>query len=313
MRKDEDMLSHGHYEGNSYLDAASVAAALGGRRSGRGYLAPCPTHADVGPSLSIRDGDDGKVWLTCFAGCDRRDVWAAIKGAGIVASDVRAERVTPRRPPNNASARRIWDESRGILPSGPVYRYLSNRGIRLCQIPGTLRYHPSLARWEQDGDKWAIAGRHPAMVVRIDDPDGNFVTVHQTFLTHEGRKAGIQPAKRIKSTGIPLNGCAIRLFPVTDGLIIAEGVETALALHVMTGLPVWATISASLMKSLVLPASIQEVAIGVDLDLNGAGERAANELAWRLQQEGRRVKLMIPPGTASDKGIDWADVLGAQQ
>jgi hypothetical protein len=39
------------------------------KRSGKGWMAKCPAHDDQDPSLSIRDGEDGRVLLHCFAGC----------------------------------------------------------------------------------------------------------------------------------------------------------------------------------------------------------------------------------------------------
>ncbi len=42
------------------------------------WTACCPAHADKGPSLSIRETNDGAVLLHCFAGCEVRDVVAAM-------------------------------------------------------------------------------------------------------------------------------------------------------------------------------------------------------------------------------------------
>lgn len=42
------------------------------------HSACCPAHADNGPSLSIRETPDGAVLLHCFAGCEVRDVVAAM-------------------------------------------------------------------------------------------------------------------------------------------------------------------------------------------------------------------------------------------
>jgi len=39
------------------------------KRTGRGYVALCPAHADRSPSLSICEGEDGRILLHCFAGC----------------------------------------------------------------------------------------------------------------------------------------------------------------------------------------------------------------------------------------------------
>jgi hypothetical protein len=42
------------------------------------WLACCPAHEDRSPSLSIRESDDGRVLLHCFAGCNTEDVVAAL-------------------------------------------------------------------------------------------------------------------------------------------------------------------------------------------------------------------------------------------
>ena len=42
------------------------------------YLACCPAHDDKSPSLSIRETDDGRVLLHCFAGCDAESVLSAL-------------------------------------------------------------------------------------------------------------------------------------------------------------------------------------------------------------------------------------------
>lgn len=39
------------------------------REQGAGWIACCPAHEDKNPSLSIGEGENGKVLLKCFAGC----------------------------------------------------------------------------------------------------------------------------------------------------------------------------------------------------------------------------------------------------
>lgn len=49
------------------------------RQAGPGrWIAPCPAHDDQSPSLSIREGDDGRCLVHCFAGCHAADVLAAV-------------------------------------------------------------------------------------------------------------------------------------------------------------------------------------------------------------------------------------------
>jgi putative DNA primase/helicase len=56
----------------------SRAQPAGLRRSGEGYLARCPAHDDHSPSLSISEGDDGRILLHCWAGCETHEVVAAL-------------------------------------------------------------------------------------------------------------------------------------------------------------------------------------------------------------------------------------------
>ncbi|MGH8646770.1 MAG: hypothetical protein ACREX4_20845 [Gammaproteobacteria bacterium] len=53
------------------MRAETIARALSGRKVGGGWMARCPAHDDHNPSLSIHDGDDGKVLVRCHAGCDQ--------------------------------------------------------------------------------------------------------------------------------------------------------------------------------------------------------------------------------------------------
>lgn len=47
------------------------------RRSGNGWLARCPGHADLRPSLSIHEGERG-ILLKCWAGCDLKNICSAL-------------------------------------------------------------------------------------------------------------------------------------------------------------------------------------------------------------------------------------------
>ena len=54
------------------------------------YLSRCPAHDDKSPSLAIKDGDDGRVLIHCFAGCETENVLSAI---GMTFSDIMPERI----------------------------------------------------------------------------------------------------------------------------------------------------------------------------------------------------------------------------
>lgn len=64
------------------LSAQEIASALGGRRSGSGWVARCPAHEDRSPSLSISEFN-GKVLFKCHAGCAQSSVIEALKHQGL--------------------------------------------------------------------------------------------------------------------------------------------------------------------------------------------------------------------------------------
>lgn len=47
-------------------------------RGRNNWQACCPAHADKGPSLSVRELDDGRVLVHCFAGCSIHEILQAV-------------------------------------------------------------------------------------------------------------------------------------------------------------------------------------------------------------------------------------------
>lgn len=62
-------------------------------RSGNSFKALCPVHGDKTPSLSVKEGDDGRVLLHCFSGCRVEEIIAAM---GLNMSDLFADGKTQR-------------------------------------------------------------------------------------------------------------------------------------------------------------------------------------------------------------------------
>lgn len=48
------------------------------KKQGKGWVARCPAHEDSSPSLTVSEGDGGKVLLHCFGGCRADDVISAV-------------------------------------------------------------------------------------------------------------------------------------------------------------------------------------------------------------------------------------------
>lgn len=98
----------------------------------------------------------------------------------------------------------------------------------------------------------------------------------------------------------------MRLAEAGSELILAEGIETALALGLMLRLPAWGCISAHGLETVVIPETVREVHIGADHDRSGTGQRAARRLAHRLWLAGwRDIEIHTP----DEPGADWCDVL----
>jgi len=65
-------------EAQGAVDLAAFVAELPGTWQGSGYRARCPAHNDVQPSLSINQARDGGLVIHCHAGCETKDVLAAM-------------------------------------------------------------------------------------------------------------------------------------------------------------------------------------------------------------------------------------------
>jgi len=62
------------------MNAEQIAVGLGRHtRTQTGFTACCPAHNDKTPSLSIGDGENGKILVRCHAGCDQGAVIDALK------------------------------------------------------------------------------------------------------------------------------------------------------------------------------------------------------------------------------------------
>ena len=285
-------------------DARTITAALGGRWHGRSGLAYCPAHPNTKtPALSLKNGDDGKLLVHCFAGCDGADVLAALRARGLLAghSDWRPDprEIERRKAEEDAErqrrtelARRCWAEA-GPIERTLAARYLKARNIT-CDLPPTLRFHPNC--WHGP-----TAKKLPAMVAAVSI-GRKIVGVHRTYLAEPGVKAFGQESK------LMLGRCAGGAVRLSDGLgplLIAEGIETGLAL--LTGLPdsrprTWAALSTSGVAGLILPRQPGELVLAPDGD--APGREAARKLADRAYAAGWRVRTMRCPDRR-----DWADML----
>jgi hypothetical protein len=285
------------------MTAETIARALGGHRAGATWMARCPVHEDRSPSLSISAGKGGKVLVRCHAGCDQRDLIAALHERGLWQATGRASRnaFNHRRRiadkpdadtlKRSAAALAIWQASHAAEET-PVATYLRSRGLDLPALPA-LRFHAGL--------KHPSGGVWPAMVAIVTNgATGSPIAVHRTFLARDGNgKAPIDAPKMMLG---PCRGGVVRLGEPGDVLMVGEGIETCLAAMQASGRPAWAALSTSGLRSLDLPRDVGDVIVLADGD--EPGEAAAQDCARRWQREGRRVRIARPP-----QGMDFNDLL----
>lgn len=92
--------------------ASAVNTVLGRldgvQRSGNGWRAKCPACGGASRKVSIAEGDDGRVLLHCFGGCDAASVAQA---AGLSVSDLFPIKSTEDTPESRRRTRRAAREA----------------------------------------------------------------------------------------------------------------------------------------------------------------------------------------------------------
>lgn len=220
--------------------------------------------------------------------------WAAEwLGGAAVQPPRRDEPETPPLPVSDAW-RRLWSEARD--PAGTVVeRYLAGRGLALPpERSEVLRFHPACPFKGE---------RVPAMLALLRDARTNEPCgLHRTTLLPGGSD---RDRKRGKAMLGRAGGAVIKIVAdaeVTNGLGIAEGIETALAVLGIGWSPVWAAGSAGTIAQFPVLPGIEALTIFADPD--EAGQRAARACAARWVEAGHSVMIRTP----RNGDADWCDV-----
>lgn len=99
----------------------------GVRENGRGrWLARCSGHEDRSPSLSIRELDDGRVLVHCFAGCTVDEV---VGGAGLELQDLF---------PDKPQAQDFVKGERRPFPAADVLRAIADESLLVAVAAGNI-------------------------------------------------------------------------------------------------------------------------------------------------------------------------------
>jgi hypothetical protein len=287
------------------VTAAEIVAALGGHSG----FARCPAHDDRTPSLSVTDGEGGKILVHCFAGCSQAAVIRALANLGLwprcdVPELTEAEKEAQHQRDKRRQAERlldakldterwqeIWCEARPAADSPEIARWLGEaRSIDVAALDldrlEALRWHPRCPLGRE---------RAPAMVALMTDAITNEpIGIHRTFLKREGSaKADVPSPRMMLGRAGP-----IRLSHDEDialGLGIAEGIETALT--VMANFrwrPIWACGSLNMLASFPVLNGIEYLTVFADGKHNEIA--GAYKCAQRWVNSGREAEVKMTDG-----------------
>jgi len=234
-------------------------------------------------------GGDGFDLARKVTGKSFREIASQIEAIMGKPTGYKPKDIDPTEAKQRENMKAVWRAAECPRLGGPTAEYLTTR-------VGCL--------WPSNAIREAFYDGTHAMICKIANHEGTrAVNLHLTFLTLDGRKADITPAKKVMPGKLP-PGCAIRLGPVKSVMGVAEGIETAISAAIMYDMPVWACVNGTLLSQWIPPDGVEQVTVFGDNDANYTGQSKAYILANRLEvQYKRRVTVRIPPIV----GEDWND------
>lgn len=262
-------------------------------RAGPGaFVARCPFHEDSTPSFRLRPARQRYRCYGCGAKGDVLDFLAAIEGVSLADAIRRLRDLAgapgrcnrpigrwapePERPDRNGElAREIWRQTESI-PAGPGRDYLIDRRGIPAWDDDRVRWHPACP-WGPDRIGCIVA---PV----VSHLTGHTVAIWRIRPAMHGKveRRGLGPMHR---------NCSPTWQPEGDELAVSEGIEDALAVKSVTGLPCWAALSAGNMEVVSgIPPWVRRVTVFADAD--DQGRRSAHILAQRLRDAGRLAKVV---------------------
>jgi len=186
---------------------------------------------------------------------------------------------------------KLWDAARSDDPLLTAY-LTGQRGIPTPSSgwpSGVLRLHRSVPYGFFKGDKY------PAILMRKTAPDGTLCGLHAIFLTEDGHKSTLDPAK--KSYG---RGGVIWIRRKTGILLATEGPEDAITLALSAGYAVVCTAGAGTLSrvSEAPTTGATEIVLVADRDASRVGVFAARKAADAITAI--PVAIALPPEGCKD-------------
>lgn len=221
------------------------------RRTGRSWRARCPAHADRTPSLSLSEGDAGRVLIHCFGGCDFHGVLQAL---GLSVEDLfrsldrpsrvetmpfgvttQSSRRAGRRPPAD-DVRVLWARCRPMHEDHEAVAWAEGRGFDpfliadrdLCRaLPAEADVPP----WAYlRGAPWTLGGYR--ILAPLYDALGRPASLHARNVNRAVSPKGALPCGFAASGLVLADGAALQVLrgsQLHGALWIAEGVPDFLS------------------------------------------------------------------------------------
>ncbi|MGH6845950.1 MAG: DUF7146 domain-containing protein [Methylocella sp.] len=211
-------------------------------------------------------------------------------------------------------ARGIWNRRRPIIGTVAEY-YLRFRGLEIDEDHFRYMGFDPEARWREDpGDLTSPLLRVPSLIAGyrlIEGIDDEIVAIQKTRLNPDGSKwVGDDGKTARRFNGCP-KGAVIKIDPdenVTRGLILGEGLETALSARALGFQPIWAAGTAGSVRAdgtgsggiagFPVLAGVECLTLLTERD--EANKKATAACTRRWQRAGKDVLFADPPTGCGD-------------
>lgn len=259
------------------MNAADFIERLDGvkPRTDGEWVACCPAHDDRSPSLAVKEGDDERVLVTCYAGCSTEEV---VQALGLELADLFADRA----PSNGHHAPRPKATPKQKRPAPPPPEDLPSEDEvsawqdELLEQPAAIARAQEVKGWDKAALSQLGVGLHEGRLrFPIRDGQGQLVNV----VKYKPQAAEGEPKS------VALRGRPRGLFPAPEDLgksnvLLVEGEPDAITAATL-GVPAVAVPGVNGWKSeYAARLSGREVVVCMDCDEHGrkASSRIASDL-----------------------------------
>jgi hypothetical protein len=213
------------------------------------------------------------------------------------------------------TAKEIHKGLKQITSDTAAGKYLLRRGVK--QPPINLYAHDSLEYWYLKDDKWQSV-TFPGMIAVSKNSDGVTQEYQRFYLTPEGYPAKVRSPKKTLKFGSS-EGCTVNLSAAYGNVLaVSEGVVNGLLFQQNEGVPTKACLDANRLENFIVPEGVKHLYIIEDYDMSFTGRKAAANLAYRVGNTRKDVKVSIASmmeheGTivmhiiTPERNIDYAD------